>query len=231
MRLSSLCSCSRIGCRVGSLTGRDTIGSDRVALIAGDPVQREGLGSVAVAGSSDYELLGLEPLVMAPADGDEVVDVGGSSVSVPFLACGGVRIGAWVRRIRSIRRLGRPQPGVGRHSRVVGFGLTRGPVLAGRRSWLASSVSGVRVWRIWRGTGPTPIISTFPLGLVPSITPLSAVMMSWVEALALIPTWWVMNSPLRALRLVNNSNTTSARRCFGVRISSGSWPSAPSWRR
>ena len=29
----------------------------------------------------------------------------------------------------------------------------------------ANFVSGVRVWRIWRGTGPTPMISTCPLGV------------------------------------------------------------------
>ncbi len=56
-------------------------------------------------------------------------------------------------------------------------------------------------------------------------------MMSWVEALALIPTWSVMNCPDVALRLVNNSNTTSATRCFGVRTLSGSSPLAPSRRR
>ena len=44
-----------------------------------------GLGSVAVGGSVYYEVLGIEPVVVAPADGDEIVDIGGSSVSVPFL--------------------------------------------------------------------------------------------------------------------------------------------------
>jgi len=33
----------------------------------------------------DCEVVGFEPFVVAAADGDEVVDVGGSSVSVPLL--------------------------------------------------------------------------------------------------------------------------------------------------
>ena len=68
--------------------------------------------------------------------------------------------------------------------------------------------------RILGGTGPTPTISTLPLGLVPSITPAWAVMMTCVLALALIPTASVRNSPDKALRLVTSSYTTSARRCL-----------------
>ncbi len=43
-----------------------------------------GLGLVAVGGSSDYEVVGFYPFVVAAADGDEVVDVGGSLVAVPL---------------------------------------------------------------------------------------------------------------------------------------------------
>ena len=50
-----------------------------------------------------------------------------------------------------------------------------------------SSVSGVSVWSIWRGTGPTPMISQRPLGFVPSTTPASAAMTTWVAALTPTP--------------------------------------------
>ena len=43
------------------------------------------MGLVAVGGSSDYEVAGFEPFVVAAAGGDEVGDVGASSVAMPFL--------------------------------------------------------------------------------------------------------------------------------------------------
>ena len=58
-----------------------------------------------------------------------------------------------------------------------------------------------------------------------------AVKMSWMAALALMPKSSSRASRVVASRLVANSNTTSARRCFGVRTSPGSQPSAPSRRR
>ena len=44
-----------------------------------------GLGLVPVGSSAHYQVVGLQPLVVAATHRDQVVDVGGSSVSVPFL--------------------------------------------------------------------------------------------------------------------------------------------------
>ena len=65
------------------------------------------------------------------------------------------------------------------------------------------------------GYGTTPVTSTLPFGRVPSTTPLSAVMINRVEALALSTGSSVRGSQLRASRLVSSSNRTSAMRCAG----------------
>ena len=43
-----------------------------------------GSGLVAVGGPSDYEVAGFQTLVVTAADGDQVVDIGGATVAVPF---------------------------------------------------------------------------------------------------------------------------------------------------
>ena len=69
-----------------------------------------------------------------------------------------------------------------------------------------------------------------PRGLVPSTTPCSARMITWVVALALGPAPVSRISPVSGSRLVNNLTRASAIRCAGVRTSSGSRPPALSLR-
>ena len=40
---------------------------------------------VSVGGGSDYEVFGFEPLVVAAAHGDEVIQIGPATVAVPLL--------------------------------------------------------------------------------------------------------------------------------------------------
>ena len=43
-----------------------------------------GSGFVAVGGADDYEVFGFELFVVASADGDQIVYIGGSAVAVPL---------------------------------------------------------------------------------------------------------------------------------------------------
>ena len=92
-------------------------------------------------------------------------------------------------------------------------------------------VSGDSWARMPGGTGPVPMISQRPWGLVPSSTPMSATATNWADDLALNP----LPPPpaadsnglrVRASRPVMSSNSASARRCSLVRTSLGR-PSRP----
>lgn len=116
--------------------------------------QREGpprVGLVVVGRTGNYEVLGFEPLVVFAADGDQVVDVGVAVVAVPLLdfvefaaVHGALQSKHPPSRTATARRWLRPSQRMAGPVDIIP----------------ASSVSGVRVLRISRDTGPTPIIST-----------------------------------------------------------------------
>ena len=189
-----------------------------------------GVGLVAVGGSSDYEILGLEPFVVVAADSGEIADVGPATVAVPFLDVvefasvhGGTALEASAVSDGDCEALGnvaqslvstQPEgtaPPVEDHAGQLGVGGEGLEDLAGYGADsddLDLSV-GVGAVHYAYGGGEDELGGGFGLD----------------------PDGFVMNSPVKALRLVSSSKTTSARRCFGVRTSSGFWPVVLSWRR